>query len=103
MALGASFFTRYEIVLIPRCRSILIGRVGDAHFREAIAERVAREAEGARGLAFVAVGAAQGFANHFLLPMFESDALGKCRWSGGSGRRAGSGAIEMDVRGVQVL
>jgi hypothetical protein len=40
-----------------------------AQLREAIAERVAGEAKGAGGLAFVAVGLAEGFADGFVFPL----------------------------------
>jgi hypothetical protein len=45
--------------------------VRDSHFGEAIAEGIARQAQRARGLAFVAVGLAQRFADCFLFPLIE--------------------------------
>jgi hypothetical protein len=76
-----------------------VGLVGDADFGEAIAKRVAGKAEEARGLALVAVGAAQSFADHFVFPLLERHAFGRERdgVSGGFGARG----IEMDIAGLQ--
>ena len=50
-----------------RGRSVLSGLRFDAHLRQAIAQRVARQSEQPRGLALVAVGAIQRLANNGLL------------------------------------
>jgi hypothetical protein len=44
------------------------GGIRYAQFRKAVAEGVAREAEGAGGLTLVAVGTAEGFADGLLFP-----------------------------------
>src|SRR5712671_577967 len=49
-------------------------RIGDAKFREAIAERVARETECARRLTLISIRAAEGFADGFIFPLFERHA-----------------------------
>ena len=75
-------------------------RIGDAHFREAVAQGVARKAQGARGLALVAVGAAQGFANDFVFPLLERHAVGKDAARNRRTRR-GRRAVEMNIGGVE--
>ena len=57
-----------------RRRWSLLGGIRYAQFREAVAQRVAREAQSAGGLAFVAGGVAQGFPDGFVFPLFECDA-----------------------------
>src|SRR5579863_7983800 len=57
--------------------SSVLGRVGDAHFRETVAQSVAREAESAGGLALIAVGLTQGSADDFILPLIERSAGGQ--------------------------
>src|SRR5258707_10814447 len=60
----------------PNKRSLifLYLRIGDGKFREAIAERVARETECARRLTLISIGAAEGFADGFVFPLFERHA-----------------------------
>src|SRR5215469_3395739 len=74
-----------------------IRRIREAHLGEAVAESVARKAEGPGGLAFVAVGAAQGFANDFLFPLVEGHAVGQ-NGSDGCGRR---GTVKANVGRVK--
>ncbi len=47
------------------------------HLRQPVAQRVAREAQHPRGLALVAVGAAQRLADDLLLVLIERHALGQ--------------------------
>src|SRR6266436_3480006 len=48
--------------------------IGDAEFREAVTECVAGKPQGAGRLALVAIGAAEGFADRFIFPLFERHA-----------------------------
>ncbi len=48
--------------------------IGDAEFREAVTECVPGKTQGAGGLALIAVGAAEGFADSFIFPLFERHA-----------------------------
>jgi hypothetical protein len=54
---------------------VFVWGIVDAHFCEAVTQGVAREPEGAGGLAFVAVGAFQGFAEELFFELLESHAL----------------------------
>src|SRR6267143_2787508 len=45
--------------------------IGDAEFREAVTECVAGKTQGAGGLALIAIGAAEGFADRFIFPLFD--------------------------------
>src|SRR5882672_9902148 len=74
-------------------------RIGDAELREAVAEGIAGEAEGAGGLALVSIGAAEGFADGFVFPLFEGHARRQdvrgIRW------RARGGIVEINVGDVE--
>ena len=48
------------------------GGIGDADFREAIAESVARKSQGASSLTLISIGLAKRFADGFVLPLIES-------------------------------
>ena len=76
------------------------GVVGDADFFEAVAQGVAREAQQARGLALVAVGAAVGFADDFVFPLIEGFAFGQ-ESAGAATRGFRAARVEMNVRGVE--
>ena len=72
-----------------------------SHLREAVAEGVTGQAEEARGLALVAVGAAEGLADEFLLVLIESHAVGqevRIARDGGAGTRR---AFDFDIGGVK--
>src|ERR1022692_172626 len=73
--------------------------VGDADFREAVAQSVTREAQQARGLALVAIGAAQGLLNHLIFPLLQSHALRKK--SAGAICRFRGAHVQMDVGWVE--
>ena len=82
------------------CLIFRVCRIRYAQFREAVAQGVAGEAEGAGGLAFVAIGAAEGFANGFVFPLFERHAG---RQDVGGTARGGTlgGIVEINVGGVE--
>lgn len=62
--------------------AVLFGEIGEAHLRQPIAQCVAGKAQCPRRLALVAVCPPQGFADDFLFPLIERDALGQERhWS----------------------
>src|SRR5271156_1162671 len=74
-------------------------RVGDADFREAVAESVAREAKSARGLTFVSVCLAKSFTDGFVFPLIKRHAGRQDR--GRSACVAMCRRIEMDIGDVQ--
>src|SRR5271155_3311918 len=74
--------------------------IGNADLREAVAQGIARKAEEAGGLALVAVGAAEGLANHFVFPLLEGHAFGEQRVSIAGSFRAG--AIKMNIAKLEL-
>src|SRR5580692_6123780 len=80
----------------PRNFSTAIG-LFDAHLRQAIAERVAGEAEESGGVALVAVGSLQGFTNERLLVIVERHSVGQ-KIVAGCRRGAGAvGSVDTDI------
>ncbi len=76
------------------------GKLIQAHLGKAVAEGVAGEAEQAGGLALVAVGAAEGFADDLLLVLIEGHAFGQeVSVTGGAWTR---GVFELDVGGIEL-
>jgi hypothetical protein len=73
--------------------------ISDADFRQAVAQRVAREAKQSRGLALVSVGAAESLANHLVFPLLERHTFGK-KTAGGISRLRPL-RINVNIRGFQ--
>ena len=71
------------------------------HLGQPVPQRVPGQPEQARGLALVPVGAAQGFADDFLLVLIQAEPFRQKMRVAALRARAG-GALQLDVRGVEL-
>ena len=86
-------FTKRATNIYELLESTLVTRV-DAHLIEPIAQRIPRQAQQARGLALIAIGPAQSFANDLLLVLLKSHTLRQKVRDGRFGLRR---LVELDI------